>query len=429
MPTSARPYDKPSLLWLAHTGRAMELKEAVRIALQSLWANKLRTVLTLLGVVIGVASVIAVVTLVNGANVYVATRINSYGADVFTMSRQPAFISSYDDYLTFQKRRNILLPDYRAVLENCTHCSSVGALQTTLGKIVVGTQSSTDSSIRGYTWSMPEMQNLNIVQGRGFTPTDDEHASHVALIGADIQENLMKGEDPLGREIRVDGVSYTVIGVAEKQGKTLGQSQDDWVAVPLGAYQKTYGTAKTLTVYVKGGSGSGMEAAEDEARVIMRSQRHDAPGQPDSFTLESSDTLVGLWKQISGSFAAVAVAIAAISLVVGGIVIMNIMLVSVTERTREIGVRKALGAKRKDILLQFLLESATMALLGGIVGVIGGVVVAQVITALLSFPSSIALWSVFAGLFVALSTGIFFGVYPARKAAALDPIVALRSDF
>ena len=407
----------------------MEFREAIRIALASLWANKLRTVLTLLGVVIGVASVIAVVTLVNGANVYVATKINRYGADVFTLSKQPAFISSYNDYLAFQKRRNLLLPDYRAVLENCRRCSAVGAMQTTLGKIVAGTQSSTDTTIRGYTWSMPDMQNLNIVQGRGFTPVDDEHASHVALIGSDIQENLLKGDDPIGHEIRVDGVPYTVIGLAEKQGKTLGQSQDNWVAVPISTYQKTYGTAKSVTIYAKAVNGENMEAASDEARVIMRSQRHDRPGQPDSFTLETSDTLVGLWKQISGSFAAVAVAIAAISLVVGGIVIMNIMLVSVTERTREIGVRKALGARRTDILLQFLLESATMAFMGGILGVIGGVVVAKAVTILLSFPSSIALWSVFAGLFVAVSVGIFFGVYPARKAADLDPIVALRSEF
>ena len=407
----------------------MAFREAVRIALQSLWANKLRTVLTLLGVVIGVASVIAVVTLVNGANVYVATKINRYGADVFTISKQPAFTTSYDEYREYQKRRNILLPEYRAVLEGCRSCSSVGALQTTLGKIVVGTESSTDTTVRGYTWSMPEMQNLNIVQGRSFTPIDEEHASHVALIGSDVQENLFKGADPLGRELRVDGVPYRVIGIGEKQGKTLGASQDDWVAVPLTAYQRTYGTSKTLTIYAKALPAAGMEAASDEARVLMRSVRHDAPGKPDSFTLETSDTLVGLWKQISGSFAAVAVAIAAISLVVGGIVIMNIMLVSVTERTREIGVRKALGAKRKDILTQFLLESATMAALGGLVGVVGGIVVAKIVTVLLSFPSDIALWSVFAGLFVAASVGIFFGVYPARKAAALDPIVALRSEF
>ena len=240
----------------------------------------------------------------------------------------------------------------------------------------------------------------------------------------------MKGGDPIGQEIRVDGVVYTVIGLAEKQGKTLGQSQDDWVAMPLNAYQKTYGTAKTVTIYAKSrGGDASMERASDQTRAIMRGQRHNLPGTPDDFELETSDTLVGLWKQISGSFEAVAVAIAAISLVVGGIVIMNIMLVSVTERTREIGVRKALGAKRNDVLLQFLLESATMALVGGVIGVIGGVGVAKVVTVLLSFPSTIALWSIFAGLFVAGSVGVFFGVYPARKAADLDPIVALRSEF
>ena len=408
----------------------MEFKEAIKIALQSLWANKLRTILTLLGVVIGVASVIAVVTLVNGANVYVASKVNKYGADVFTMSKQPQIITSYEQYRAFQKRKNILLDDYRYVAENCRHCVQIGAQQTATGKIVSGTQSSTDTMIRGQTWAMPEMQNLNIVQGRSFTPTDDEHASRVALVGSDIQENLLGGDDPIGKEIRVDGVPYTIIGLGEKQGKTLGQSQDNWVAVPLSAYQKTYGTAKSLTLYAKAGAGAAaLETASDEARQLLRSQRHDAPSQPDSFTLETSDTFVGLWKSISSSFEAVAVAIAGISLVVGGIVIMNIMLVSVTERTREIGVRKALGAKRQDILIQFLIESATMALLGGAIGVIGGMGVAQVVTVLLGFPSTIAVWSIFAGLLVATSVGIFFGVYPARKAAQLDPIVALRADY
>jgi putative ABC transport system permease protein len=408
----------------------MEFKEAIQIALQSLWANKLRTILTLLGVVIGVASVIAVVTLVNGANVYVASKVNKYGADVFTMSKQPQIITSYEQYRAFQKRKNILLDDYKYVAENCRHCAQVGAQQTVTGKIVYGKQSSTDTIIRGQTWAMPEMQNLNVVQGRGFTPTDEEHASRVALVGSDIQENLLGGDDPIGKEIRVDGVPYTIIGLGEKQGKTLGQSQDNWVAVPLPAFQKTYGTSKSLTIYAKAGAGAqALETASDEARQLMRSQRHDAPSTPDSFTLETSDTFVGLWKSISSSFELVAVAIAGISLVVGGIVIMNIMLVSVTERTREIGVRKALGAKRQDILTQFLIESATMALAGGAIGVIGGMGVAQIVTVLLGFPSTIAVWSIFAGLLVATSVGIFFGVYPARKAAQLDPIVALRADY
>jgi putative ABC transport system permease protein len=408
----------------------MERKEAFRIAVQSLWANKLRSVLTLLGVVIAVASVIAVVTLVNGAKVFVATKINSQGADVFTISQQPSFITKYADYVKYQKRKIISLDEYRAVQSECTLCPQVGALQSTTGKIKYESHSSDSSEIRGYTALMPEMQNLNIVEGRGFTQADEDHAAHVAIIGTDIQDNVLKGEDPIGKEIRVDGVPYTVIGLSEKQGKTLGASQDNWVGVPLTAYQKTYGSMKTLTIYAKAGTGAvAMENASDQARVIMRNLRHDLPGDEDSFTISTSDTLAGLLSTVIGSIGGVAIAIAAISLVVGGIVIMNIMLVSVTERTREIGVRKALGARRSDVLTQFLMESGTISLIGGFIGVALGIGVAKGVAAFADFPATIALWSVFVGLFVALSVGIFFGVYPARKAAELDPIVALRSEF
>ncbi len=407
----------------------MEFKEAIRLALQSLWANKLRSVLTLLGVVIGVASVIAVVTLVNGANTYVTTKFTSYGADVFTVSKMPQLITNSEDYERFQRRKDVLFPDYLYVSENCKRCTGMGAQQANTGKIVRGTQSVTDSQIRGYTWQMPSLQNLNIMQGRGFTEMDEEHASHVAIIGTDIQDHLFEGVDPLGQELRVDGEAYTVIGIAEKQGSTFGASQDNWVGVPLTTFQKSYGTSKTLTIYVKAGSaGPPLEAAADEVRVLMRSRRHDAPGAPDSFELDTNNTLVGFFSTITRSFGMVAGAIALISLVVGGIVIMNIMLVSVTERTREIGIRKALGARGQDILMQFLIESGMMALVGGAIGVLGGIAVAQVVTVLVGFPSTIAVWSVLAGLVMATGTGIFFGVYPARKAAQLDPIVALRAD-
>ncbi|MFC6646245.1 ABC transporter permease [Granulicella cerasi] len=408
----------------------MDTRDAFRMALDALWTNKLRTVLTLLGVVIGVASVIAVVTLVNGANVYVASKFNRYGADTYTISKQPSFMTSYQEYLRYQKRKNVTLDEYRYVQENCGHCQKVGAMQGATGKVVYKTQSTTDSTIRGYTSLMASMQNLDIVEGRDLTQSDEDHASRVAIIGQDIEDNVLRGEDPLGKEIRVDGVPYTVVGLAEKQGSTLGQSQDNFVAVPLTAYQKTYGTAKTLTIYVKAGNAPGaMETVGDELRVLMRGIRHDRPDELDSFNLDTSDTLAGFFSQITNSFGAVAVAIAAISLVVGGIVIMNIMLVSVTERTREIGVRKALGARRGDILKQFLMESATMAFVGGLIGVATGIAGAKGITYLIDFPSTIALWSVFVGLGVAISIGIFFGVYPARKAADLDPIVALRSEF
>ncbi len=407
----------------------MEFKEAVKIALQSLWANKLRSVLTLLGVVIGVTSVIAVVTLVNGANNYVTTKFSRYGADVFTVSRMPQIITSSEDYQRFQRRKNILFPDYQYVKENCKLCVGIGAQQATTSKVVRGTESTTDTSIRGYTSDMPALQNLNIEQGRGFTDNDEEHASRVAIIGTDIQDHLFAGINPLGQELRVDGMPYTVIGISEKQGSTFGQSQDNWVAVPLTAYQKTYGTAKSVTIYVKAGSaGKVLDNAADEVRVLVRSRRHDAPGSPDSFELDENNTLVGFFSTITGYFGAVAGGIALISLIVGGIVIMNIMLVSVTERTREIGIRKALGARPKDILLQFLIESGTMALVGGFFGVLGGIIVAQVVTLVAGFPSTVAFWSVLLGLLMATSTGVFFGVYPARKAAMLDPIEALRSD-
>lgn len=407
----------------------MDFREALKLALQSLWANKLRTVLTLLGVVIGVASVIAVVTLVNGADTFVLTKFSSYGADVFTVTKMPQIITNSDDYVRYQKRKNVLFDDYKYVQENCKKCVGMGAQQATVGKVVRGTQSITDAQIRGYTWEMPRLQNLDITQGRGLTAADEEHASHVCIIGTDVQENLFPGIDPLGQELRADGTPYTVVGVVEKQGSTFGQSQDNWIGVPLTAYQKDYGTQKSVTIYIKAASpGPPLEAAADEVRVLMRSQRHDLPGAPNSFELDTNNTLVGFASQLTNSFGLVAGAIALISLVVGGIVIMNIMLVSVTERTREIGIRKALGARRQDILLQFLIESGMMALVGGAVGVLGGVLVAEAVTVIAGFPSTVAFWSVFAGLVMATATGIFFGVYPARKAADLDPIVALRAD-
>ena len=407
----------------------MELKEALKLAIQSLWANKLRTVLTLLGVVIGVTSVIAVVTLVNGANTFVIQKFSSYGADVFTVTRMPALITSSDDYVRFQKRKVILYDDLKYVEANCRRCVGIGGQQASVGKVVRGTQSITDATIRGYTWQMPGLQNLNIAEGRGLTDTDEEHGSHVAIIGTDIAGNLFAGTDPIGQELRADGTPYTVVGIVEKQGSTFGQSQDNFIGVPLTAFQKDYGTQKSVTIYVKAGSsGAPLEAAADEVRVLMRARRHDSAGTPDSFELDTNNTLVGFASQLTNSFGAVAGAIALISLVVGGIVIMNIMLVSVTERTREIGIRKALGARRQDILLQFLIESALMSLVGGVIGVAGGVAVAEGVTLVAGFPSTVAVWSVLAGLVMATGTGLFFGVYPARKAAELDPIVALRAD-
>jgi putative ABC transport system permease protein len=276
---------------------------------------------------------------------------------------------------------------------------------------------------------MPALSNLNIESGRSFTEVEDEHSAHVAIVGCDIVDNMLGPGDPLGKEIRADGQPYTVIGVGECQGKIMGSSMDNWVAVPLTAFLHTHGSNASIRVYADaGGGGEVIDAASDELRVIMRARRHLAPGTPDTFSVDTSATFQNLLGKILNSFGAVVAAIAGVSLVVGGIVIMNIMLVSVTERTREIGVRKALGARRNDILLQFLIESATMALLGGVIGVILGITLAKVITLAVSFPSEVELWSVLAGLFVSTVVGVFFGVYPAHKAAQLDPITALRAE-
>jgi len=407
----------------------MELLEAIKLALQSLWQNKMRTVLTLLCMTIAVSSIIAVVTLVNGANTYVTTKFSRYGSDVFTVSRMPALVMSSDAYVKYNKRKNVVYDDYEYVRDTCKRCVGMGAMQASTAKVVRGTQSITDCTVRGYTWQMPNLQNLDIAYGRDFTAQDEEHASHVAIIGTDVRDNLFAGIDPLGQELRVDGQPYTVIGVAEKQGSTFGASQDNWVGIPLPAYQKTYGTSKTLTIYIKAASaGAPLQETGDEVRVLMRSRRHDTPGQPDSFELDVNNTLLSFAAYATASFGAVAGAIAFIALVVGGIVIMNMMLVSVTERTREIGIRKALGAKARDIMLQFLVESGFMAMLGGCLGVIGGFTVALLVTVLLGFPSTVALWSVLLGLFMATGTGVLFGVYPAWRAAHLDPIVALRAE-
>src|SRR5580658_559042 len=406
----------------------MLFSEAFKLALQSLWANKLRSVLTLIGVVMGVASVIMVITLVQGANKYVSTKLTGYGADVFTVNRMGVIFTG-DDYFRFQKRKILRMEDYQAIRDNCTECSELGALLSKSTNLAYNGHSSNNTAVRGYTWTMLSLNNIDIAMGRGFTPADEEHATHTVIVGYDIVDNLIGDDDPIGKEVRVDGIPYTIIGVGDRLGKTLGQSQDNWVAVPITTYEQTYGYNDSVNIYARAnGNAEVMERAEDEVRVLMRSRRHNAVGTPDDFELETNDTFLDIWKQISSLFTWVVLGIASISLVVGGIVIMNIMLVSVTERTREIGVRKALGAKQRDILLQFLIESATMATTGGAIGVLCGVIVAKLITLIIGFPTSVQLWSVFLGLFVAGATGIFFGVYPASKAAKLDPVVALRAE-
>jgi putative ABC transport system permease protein len=408
----------------------LNIAEAIRLALQSLWANKLRSVLTLLGVVIGVAAVIAVVTFVSGINDYVAHKIFNLGADVFIVSKMSAVETNVEHFLAAEKRKNLLLEDYEAVRDSCQHCDVVGAELQGSGQVKRAEQSINDTTVQGITPSMATILDTDLTLGRMLNETDLENRSPVAVVGADIVEHLMAGADPLGKEIRIDGWTYQVIGVGKKKGKTLGQSADNYALIPITDYLKQYGShTGSISIWGKAlATGVPLDEAMDEARVALRAQRHDRPGEDDSFEIETNASLLSIWAGLSNTFFMATIGIAAVSLVVGGIVIMNIMLVAVTERTREIGIRKALGARRGDVLLQFLIEAVTLALIGGALGVLSGASFATLITLAIGMPSSIKLWAVAAGLLVAASVGVFFGVYPARKAAKLDPIVALRFE-
>jgi putative ABC transport system permease protein len=260
------------------------------------------------------------------------------------------------------------------------------------------------------------------------TAYDVDHARNVCIIGSDIADTLFPYVDPIGKSLVIDDRTFEVIGIGTKQGSVLGQSRDNWALIPLTMHQKMYGARRSVTIYAKALDEKHLDAAESEIRLMLRGRRHLSYNMKDDFSLNTNDNFLQIWANISRAFFAVTIGIASISLLVGGIVVMNIMLVSVTERTREIGIRKATGARRNDILIQFLVESATLALVGGIVGVLLGSSIAMAISSLSPLPASIKWWAVALGLGVSTTVGLFFGIYPATKAANLDPIVALRYE-
>jgi len=321
------------------------------------------------------------------------------------------------------------LDDYYALRERCRQCAALGATLGARREARYGNNSLVDVSIRGWTPPMTRIYDLEIAAGRNYTESEEERGAPVCVIGWDVLENLFPGTDPIGKEIRVGTHIYEIIGVGKKQGSALGQSRDNYLMIPLTTYLKSFEPVRySLRIWGKASGPAGLEAAMDEARQILRGRRHLTYSQPDDFVIETNASFLEIWANISSAFFAVVVAVASISLVVGGIVIMNIMLVSVTERTQEIGLRKSVGARRSDILRQFLIESATIAAIGGAWGVMMGVLLAKLVSWVTPLPSAIETWSVVAGLIVSTSVGLFFGIYPASKAARLDPVVALRAE-
>ena len=405
----------------------MNFAEAILIALSSLRANRLRSLLTLLGIVIGVMAVIAVVSIISGLNDYVATKIFNLGPDVLTISRMAPVITSFDDWVENQKRRYLYMPDMEAVVAACSNCKVVGASVNSRGQVKFGREY-VDSQIQGYTADTATILGTDLDGGRLISQYDVDHARNVCVIGSDVVDTLFPNVDAIGKTLTIDNRPFEVVGVGVKQGSVLGQSRDNWVILPLTVHQKMYGARRSITIYAKAFDEKHVPAAESEIRLALRARRHVAYTANDDFALNTNDNFLQIWANISQTFFAVTIGIASISLIVGGIVVMNIMLVSVTERTREIGIRKAAGARRRDILIQFLVESATLAMVGGIIGILLGASIAVSVAYLTPLPASIKWWAVALGLGVSTSVGLFFGIYPATKAANLDPIVALRYE-
>jgi putative ABC transport system permease protein len=398
------------------------------IALETLRAHKLRSFLTLLGVILSVSTLIVVVSMVEGTNRYVADKIANFGSNVFLVMQFP-LTTSQEQFVKLQRtNKKVTWEDFEYVRDHMSLATAVGLEVRRNGKVKYKTETVEDINVRGVTANIGEIDVQEPQIGRYIVDADNEHRTNVTMIGVDVSKRFFQGLDPLGKSIYIDGEAYEVVGVAKEQGSAFGQSQDSFVYIPIETYRKTYGSNQSMNINIKALSGDLMQPAEDEARMLMRARRHLAPKQEDNFGILEPSALMALWSNLTGTLATGSIGVVSIFLVIGGIVIMNIMLASVTERTREIGVRKSLGATRRDVLLQFLIESGVMAAIGGVLGIAFAAALAFIIRSLTPVPVELPIRWVFIAVIIATAVGVFFGVYPAHKAAKLDPIEALRFE-
>ncbi len=406
----------------------LRYREAVTLSLQSLLAHRLRSSLTLLGIMMGMATLILVITIIQGANFYVEDKIIRLGSNVFIISKTPRGAHSIDEYFKARKYKDLTLDDMRELEENCSACGPISTSVSRGGKVKVGAEILTDVRIQGVTASHIFNTSSKIEDGRYISLFDERQSTPVCVIGDDIAEQLFPGLDPIGKLLRVDDRECRIIGRMERIGSVLGQSQDTFVILPISTFLKAYGWRRSVTLLVQSPDAASFGPAQDEVRMLLRVRRHRSYRQADDFYITTSETFLALWESISSAFFIAFIFIASIASIVGGIVIMNIMLVSVTERTREIGIRRALGARRADIRRQLLVETLIQCLLGGFLGVSFGFIVAVVVQYTTPFPAAIQLWVVLLGIFLSTTVGLVFGLYPARRAANLEPVEAIRME-
>jgi putative ABC transport system permease protein len=414
--------------------RLAALWEAFLVAISSLRSNKLRTALTLIGIVVGVAAVIAVVTIIQGLDNKVANTFSSQGSTVFTISKRPQIIKSREEFVKFNKRKDVTREDAEAISRLCTSCWRVGVAANAFETVKHGDQKFERVNVRGVTpITMFEIDGRSIDAGRIWTDNEGGSGREICVVGPDVLSNLFEGmsaDRVLGQEVRIGGRPYQIIGVLEPLGSIFGASRDNVIYIPYSTYQKAYGARDSIVVFIQVTAAEQLEAAEDQARTIMRSRRGHVFSDADDegFALETQDVFLDLYGKATSNIYIVTIGVAAISLVVGGIVVMNIMLVSVTERTKEIGIRKAIGARQKDILTQFLIEAVVVTAVGGAIGVVTGFGLAYVISALIGFPLLFSVASAALGVSVSSIVGVVSGLWPAWRAARLDPIEALRAE-
>ena len=405
-----------------------QVLDSILIALQAIWANKLRSFMTVLGNIVAVTSIVTVVTLIQGMNGMVADAIVSdIGADNFTVQRMPPIFSE-DEADRNRNNPLITLDEAAAIRKFSPLIVSVAAQAQRNATVSYRTEEINNAQIQGVTSNYADFSTFSVERGRMMSAVEVERGQLVAILGFGLADRLFANIDPLEKTIKIAGISFRVVGVSEQKGSFFGNSQDNFAVIPLSAYQRLFGARQSLSLMVKPVSTDRMTDAMDDASVALRVSRRLKPSAPNNFGVLTSDTILDLYRQVTSGIFAVLVGIVALSLVVGGIVIMNIMLMVVSERTREIGLRKALGAKRKDIMSQVLTESITLSTLGGLIGILLGSLAATLIAALTPLPARLEMWSVVLGVGITAAVGLFFGAWPAARAAALDPIEALRRE-